>query len=195
MDLLYRCYYTTFITMFDKSLYWLTPIVVIASATACFSVQYLTLEQAQRACFPTATQWIATPVELTRDQMALIEKDSGIPVRFHEQKVWAAYHGSAFLGWVILDSVLGKHEAIQWVLALEKEGSIRQIEILEYKETFGSEIRQKKWQSQFFGKKHGAKLKLNQDIQNISGATLSSRHVTQGVKRLLSFYELILKPH
>jgi hypothetical protein len=36
-------------------------------------------------------------------------------------------------------------------------------------------------------------LKLDSDIKNISGATLSCRHITDGVKRLLSFYEIALK--
>ena len=35
-------------------------------------------------------------------------------------------------------------------------------------------------------------VKLNQDIQNISGATLSAKHVTDGVKRVLAIYDLVL---
>jgi outer membrane murein-binding lipoprotein Lpp len=31
------------------------------------------------------------------------------------------------------------------------------------------------------------------DIRNISGATLSSRHVTEGIKRVLATYEVCLK--
>ena len=38
-----------------------------------------------------------------------------------------------------------------------------------------------------------AHLKLDEDIQNISGATLSCRHLTDGVKRLLALYDLVLK--
>ena len=60
-------------------------------------------------------------------------------------------------------------------------------------ETYGYEIRNEKWRAQFTGKQHGAKLKLDNDIQNISGATLSCRHITDGVKRLLALYELVLK--
>ncbi len=35
-------------------------------------------------------------------------------------------------------------------------------------------------------------LKLTEDIQNISGATLSSKHITDGVRRLLATYDLVL---
>ncbi len=36
-------------------------------------------------------------------------------------------------------------------------------------------------------------LQLNGDIKNISGATLSSKHVTDGVKRVLQMYEATLR--
>ena len=41
----------------------------------------------------------------------------------------------------------------------------------------------------------GDTLKLTEDIKNISGATLSSRHITGGVKRLLSTYAITIAPH
>jgi Na+-translocating ferredoxin:NAD+ oxidoreductase RnfG subunit len=44
------------------------------------------------------------------------------------------------------------------------------------------------WLSQFIGKNNGSALEINQDIRNISGATLSLRHVTEGVKRILAYY-------
>ena len=49
------------------------------------------------------------------------------------------------------------------------------------------------WRRQFAGKTARDPLKLDQDIRNISGATLSCRHVTDGIKRLLGFYESDLK--
>jgi Na+-translocating ferredoxin:NAD+ oxidoreductase RnfG subunit len=116
-----------------------------------------------------------------------------VRVRLSKQKVWRAVRQDQFLGWFIQDEVLGKHEYIQWGLALNRDGSVRQIEILDYRETYGYQIRDAKWRAQFYGKSHGARLKLDDDIKNISGATLSSRHITDGVKRLLSFYEVALK--
>src|SRR4029078_174609 len=123
-------------------------------------------------------------VKLTREQMKAIEKDSGVRVRLDKQKVWRAEESGKFLGWMIRDEVLGKHEYISWVLALNADGSVKQIEILDYRETYGYEIRDGKWRQQFYGKKYGAPLKLDGDIKNISGATLSCKHITDLVKRV-----------
>jgi Na+-transporting NADH:ubiquinone oxidoreductase subunit NqrC len=88
--------------------------------------------------------------------------------------------------------VIGKHEFITYALALTPDGTIRGIEILDYRETYGGEIRNPNWRRQFVGKRSGSRLRLDEDIKNISGATLSSRHVTDGVRRLLAIYQLLL---
>jgi len=172
----------------------LPPAIIIgAGAIPCYAAAYLTAEQAQKLCFAEATEFVSADVKLTREQIKAIEKESGVRVRLDVQKVWRAQAGGQLLGWVIQDEVLGKHEFIQWALALNADGTVRQIEILDYRETYGYEIRQETWRAQFAGKRNGAKLRLDEDIKNISGATLSCRHITDGVKRLLSFYEVALK--
>ena len=170
-----------------------SAIVISAGAIPCYATTYLTIEQAQKVCFPDATDFLPADVKLTPPQMKSIEKDSGVRVRLTSQKAWRAMVGDKVLGWLIQDEVLGKHEFINWALALNADGTVKQIEILDYRETYGYQIREEKWRQQFYGKQHGAKLKLDDDIKNISGATLSCRHITDGVKRLLSFYELVLK--
>ena len=69
---------------------------------------------------------------------------------------------------------------------------MRGVEILDYRETYGGEVRNANWRRQFVGKRPGSALRLDQDIKNISGATLSSRHVTDGVRRLLVTYQMLL---
>lgn len=92
----------------------------------------------------------------------------------------------------MVDRVIGKHEYITYALALTSEGVVSGLEILDYRETYGGEIRNAAWRRQFAGKRPAQRLMLGQDIRNISGATLSSRHVTDGVRRLLATYQLLL---
>ncbi len=87
---------------------------------------------------------------------------------------------------------MGKHEFITYAVALDATGGVKDIEILDYRETYGSEVREPAWRAQFTGKHHGATLKLGDDIRNISGATLSSKHITDGVRRLLATYAIVL---
>ncbi len=163
------------------------PVAALVAPSA-FAVRYLTVDEAQHAIFPGKSV-TATPVTLTSAQRKAIEKASGVRVLRGEQQVWRVSSG----GWFIADEVVGKHEFITYAVGLNADGSIRQIEIMDYRETYGGEIRNEKWRAQFAGKTSKSALKLDSDIKNISGATLSCRHITDGVKRLLAFYEVVLK--
>ena len=163
------------------------PTVALVAPSA-FAVQYLNIEQAQREIFP-GKSFTAAPVRLTSAQKKTIEQRSGVRVLKDDQQVWRV----SGEGWFIVDEVVGKHEFITYAVGLTKEGVVRQIEIMDYRETYGGEVRNEKWRAQFVGKTSAAALKLDGDIKNISGATLSSRHIADGVRRLLVFYDVALR--
>jgi Na+-translocating ferredoxin:NAD+ oxidoreductase RnfG subunit len=162
-------------------------VAAIAPATAHATV-YMSVEQAQQAMFPN--QKLAPHFRtLQPAQILAIKKASAASPTSKELKAWKAENG----GWFLLDRVIGKHEFITYAVALTPDGAVKRVEILEYRETYGGEVRNANWRQQFVGKRFGSQLKLGGDIRNISGATLSSRHITDGVRRLLATYQLVLR--
>ena len=160
----------------------------VIAAPAAYATVYLSVEQAQRAMFPGASEFVSHPIDLTAGQRQAIVKSVGSsPKRL---LAWEARSGGHRLGWFLLDKVLGKHENITYAVALDAQGRIATIEILEYRETYGGEIRNPRWRAQFFGKSAASPVALGQDIRNISGATISCRNVTRGVKRLLTAFQI-----
>ncbi len=162
--------------------------IAIAGGPA-YATVYLSVEQAQNVLFPGAT-FHPEPLVFTQDQVRAIEHASGVHVLSKQLKVWRVSTG----GWFIVDEVVGKHEYIPFALGLDENGAVKGIEILEYREAYGGQIRDPEWQKQFLGKAPGTKLQLDKNIRNISGATLSCKHITDGVERLLATYEIVLKP-
>ena len=167
----------------------LLPLATVTISMPAQATVYLTVEQAQALMFPGAI-FTADVRTLTDDQVKAIEHASDVDVRHRTLHVWRVSAG----GWFIADEVVGKHDFIPFALALNADGSVKSVEILEYRETYGGQVRDAAWRAQFAGKRAGDKLKLNDDIRNISGATLSSRHITDGVKRLLATYAVVLAP-
>ena len=171
---------------------WITVPALVTAAPA-YAAQYLTVEQAQALLFPAGTRFSAFPLAITAEQKQAIEHASGQRVRELKPLVWRAQHVERETGWLIVDQVIGKHEFITYAVALDLDGSVHGIEVLDYRETYGYEIRNANWRRQFAGKHHGDALKLGDDIENITGATLSCRNVTNGVKRLLAMHAELLK--
>lgn len=173
---------------------WLiAPALAAFAAAPAYAVQYLTIEQAQKQFFPAADHFAASAVELSGEQKAFVEKVAGVRMRYSRQPLWKAIDNGKQVGWVIQDEVFGKHEFITYAVALDMNGVVQGVEVLDYRETHGREIRNANWRAQFHGKKHGAPLRLDDDIQNISGATLSCKHISEGVRRILALHEAALK--
>jgi Na+-translocating ferredoxin:NAD+ oxidoreductase RnfG subunit len=173
----------------------LALLVVTLATGHALAERYLSLPEAQQVCFPQADQFEAQTIRVTPEETKAIEQKSGTKIGAREIRVWLARRGTNLLGLLVLDHVLGKHEVIEYAVALSPEGAVLQVEILEYREHYGGEIRNAKWRGQFKGKTAASNLKLNDDIYNISGATISCRNVTNGVKRVLATFELVLRPH
>ena len=164
-----------------------TVTTALIGSTSGYATEYLTTEQAQQAIFPRAS-FTATPLELTAEQVKTVSKKSGARLRSPTVHAWRSSTG----GWFFVDEVLGKHEFITYAVGLNASGAVCGVEILIYKESYGQQVRNAPWRAQFNAKTAASPLKLDTDIANISGATLSSRHVMEGVKRLLAIHEIAL---
>lgn len=167
--------------------------IVMSVAPAVYATRYLTVDEAQHLAFPAATQFTEAHVIFRPSDVAAIERLSGQKVRSRGQQVWRAQAEGRLLGFFIVDYVIGKHLVIDYSVALEPDGRVKSVEVLDYREPHGGEITSHSWLQQFVGKTGRDQVTIDKDIRNISGATLSSQHVTEGVKRILAVYETCLR--
>lgn len=126
-------------------------------------------------------------VDLTPEEIAKIENVSTQKVRAPKLKTFVGPNKDV----VFIDQVLGKHEFITYAVGIKADGKVAGIELIEYRESYGQGVRKPEWRNQFIGKDATSKLKVGDDIHNLSGATLSSTHLTEGVKRILATYGLV----
>jgi Na+-translocating ferredoxin:NAD+ oxidoreductase RnfG subunit len=164
----------------------LVPVAAAAAYAPAQALVYMSVEQAQQLMFK-GQELTALPVTLSAADIAAIEADSGVKVFAGGLRAWKADNGYFFV-----DAVIGKHELITYAVALSSEGKVLQTEILEYREAYGGEVRSAGWRQQFTGRQHGDPVRIGRDIKNISGATLSSEHVTDGIRRLLATYAIAI---
>ncbi len=170
--------------------YWalLTPIAITMPA---YSADYLTEVEAKKILFPDADEFITKNMKLSEGQLSKIKELSGVRQRNEIPTVVFAKKKGKDLGLFFIDDVVGKHEFITYAAAVDPEGKVIGIEIMIYRETHGGEIRQESWRKHFKGKTISNPFKLDQDVPNITGATLSCRNVLDGVKRLLAVQRVI----
>lgn len=168
----------------------IVPFVLGVLPASAWAVDYLTASEAERLLFPQAEQFDTVNLRLDEAQLQEIGKRAGVPARSAQWGLRVARQGGAPIGVVVIDNVIGKFELITYAVALGTDGAIRQIEILSYRESHGGEIRLPAWRRQFVGKTLAAPLRVGADIANISGATLSCTHVTDGVRRIAAVVQV-----
>ena len=172
------------------------PIAVLATGfvapVTVFGADYLSVAQAQKVMFPAASAFVPQPIALSGEQLQAISAAAGTHVDTTQWNVFAAKSGDALLGYVITDAVIGKFQLINYAVAFDTDGAIRDVEILSYREEHGGEVRTHAWRKQFEGKSAASPLRIGEDIPGISGATMSCTHMTDGIRRLASYVRTAL---
>ena len=162
--------------------------VVTAPARAA---QYATVEEAAKRSFPDATSFKETTLQLSADDARAVASATGLALRGTPLRALVALGGDKPIGFVVVDGVIGKFEMIDFAVGIATDGKIRNVEILTYRESHGYEVRLPAWRKQFVGKGKADKLRVDEDINNISGATMSATHVTDGVRRIVATVEAL----
>ena len=86
-------------------------------------------------------------------------------------------------GYAVVDDEQGLHQPITFATRLSPRGMVERVEIMVYREPRGDEVRDVRFRKQFQGKTSQDPLRLNRDIDAVSGATVSSASLAVGVRR------------
>lgn len=158
---------------------------VAAIAVPVHAATYLSVAQAQKLMFPQADSFVAVPAATVEGWRATLAKRLDDDVKNRRIKFWEARQGAQRLGYFATDAVIGKFELFDFAVAFGPDAVIRQVEVLNYLESHGMEVHDEAgWRQQFIGKNADAAFSLESDIRNISGATLSCSHLSDGIRNL-----------
>lgn len=96
-------------------------------------------------------------------------------------------------GYAFIGNQRGQHKPITFAVKLSRDGVVRRQEVMVYREAWGSGIRDPRFRKQFVGKTVRDPLRLDADIDAISGATRSSNSMVIGVRRALILFEAAVR--
>lgn len=144
-----------------------------------------------RKIFGDSISVITTVIQLSPDEKAKITQRSRNIVMNDTAIVYICTTHGKVGGYGFVDDVKGKDRLITYLVAVNPTGSVKDIDVLVYRESYGGEIAYESFRKQFRKKTAQDKLKPGKDIKNISGATISVHAITNGVRKILSMFEII----
>jgi hypothetical protein len=156
---------------------------------------FMSEEDGVKIMLPKSERIRKDVIKLSPEKKAQIEERIGW--KFPEQsfEVYIGETGTEVDGYALVQNTIGKHKPMTYMVGVDRTGHVSDIELLVFRESRGSEIRQKRFNAQYEGKTVNDPVRINKDIINISGATMSVRSMSAGIKRVLVLVdEFYLKP-
>ena len=142
--------------------------------------------------FPGADRVSFAKVALSAQERAALAKTIGRSVRA-DWTIFVATKAGQVTGYAVVDEVRGMHEPITYATRFTPAGAISRMEVMRYREAYGSEVREQRFLSQFNGKTSASPMLPGRDIAAISGATISSHAVTRGAEETAAVVALLLR--
>lgn len=156
---------------------------------------FLTEDEALKLMFPKSNRIRKDVIRLTSEKKTQIEERIGWKFPEESFEVYIGETGAQIDGYALIQNTIGKHKHMTYMVGVDNTGACTDVELLVFREAKGSEVRTKRFNVQYEGKTVHDPIRINKDIINISGATMSVRSISAGVKRVLVLVdEYYLKP-
>jgi hypothetical protein len=156
---------------------------------------FLSEEEAVKLMFPKSERIKKDILRVPTDKKVAIEERIGWKFPEDAFEVYIGETGTQIDGYALIQNTIGKHKPMTYMVGVDAHGRVSNVELLVFREARGSEVRTKRFNAQYEGRTALDPVRINKDIINISGATMSVRSMSAGVKRVLVLVdEFYLKP-
>ncbi|MBI4244063.1 MAG: FAD:protein FMN transferase [Planctomycetes bacterium] len=172
-------------------LYYYKQDSMIAAALLllCLEDIYMTTEQALEFAFKERA-FDKTSVKLSPGEMTQIKlKLQRIDLNDEYVLYYSCTDGKPDRYAMIVDEV-GKYQNITFVVVLNDKFAVENVSVMVYREAVGDEVRRGWWLKQFRGKGEDDQIKRNEDVINITGATMSSDAVCRGIRKAIAIISM-----
>ena len=149
---------------------------------------YLTKKQAFEIAFPGADEIKKERLWPTKEEIRAIEEIYMYKIYETRFTFYTGIKNGKSMGSMLIDNIIGKSFPITFMTVLNTDGTVRDVEIMVYREPQGWEVRYKSFRSQFFGTDSSSN---SNEILSISGATLSVRAIKSGVYKAMAAYKVL----
>jgi hypothetical protein len=156
---------------------------------------FMSEDEAVKIVLPKSQRVRKEVIQLSQDRKDLIEQRIGWKFPEESFEIYIGETGNKIDGYAMVHNTIGKHKHMTYMVGVDANGACSDVELLVFREARGSEVGRKRFNVQYEGKTVLDPIRINKDIINITGATMSVRSISAGVKRVLVLVdEFYLKP-
>jgi Na+-translocating ferredoxin:NAD+ oxidoreductase RnfG subunit len=119
--------------------------------------------------------------------------NSETAAEFKENNLFKIYSDSNLLGYLYLGEAPSMKRRFDYIVMFNIDFTIKKSKVLIYREEHGKQIGSQRWLKQFIGLSAADNPIYGEDIDAISGATISASSMTKAVANVLSSIQILKK--
>ena len=150
-------------------------------------------QAALKRAFPDAEAVRKKTAVVLAAQREKIQSRAGMEKAERTFSYYEARKNGQGVGYAVIARAAAKSGKFIYMVVVGPGGKIERVEVLEYKGERGSGIKRKSFLAHVAGKTIRDPLELTKDVDAVTGATISSRVITAGVREALSYLTVILE--
>jgi len=168
--------------------FWIAAMILGLTVGNASALDVTSKEDAVKAVFSGADKIVKKRIRLSTAQRAAIGKLTTRVVRDKSMTFYTGKKGGQAMGYAVVERVTNRSWTISYVVVMNADGSIKDVEVLNYEGARNWGVQYESWLKQFFGKTADSDF---QSVSGITGATVSVRTVSAGVQKVVSAYQVI----
>jgi hypothetical protein len=162
---------------------------LLLTVLPAFSNVLITVDEALKLAFPASTVKRQT-IYLSKEQIAQARKLAGVDIPSALVYPYVAMKDGEIMGIAYFDAHVVRTLPETIMMTVNLEDRIQRIEVLDFNEP-RDYVPKAAWYQQFVGQRLDDDLALKRNIRSIAGATLTARHTTDAVRRMMALHHVI----
>ena len=164
---------------------WAFPATVVAKA-------FYSKQEALAVAFPDAEHIETKTVFLTDDQAQHVSTLAVAPVESKLATIYVGQKAGQVLGYAFIETNVVRTLPETFLIVVSPTGVVQKLFVLAFYEP-EEYMPSTRWLQQFDQKALTPSLQVRHDIHGIAGATLSARAITNGVRKALSLFRVLVQ--
>ena len=165
--------------------------LVAGAAGVAHAKVFYSRREALALAFPDADRIEDESILLGDEQAGRIEQLAKSQLESRLVRLYTGFRGGELLGYAFIEVHNVRTLPEAFLVVLSPDGDVRALRLLAFHEPL-EYMPSARWYQQFEQKSLAAPLRVGRDVHGIVGATLSARATTEGVRRALALYQVVV---
>lgn len=171
---------------------WVLLAGLIVAGTPASAKVYASRKEAVAEAFPGSTRVEEKTFMLDSDQFEAIQQLAKTKLDSRILTLYTGYRGDEVIGYALIDIHTVRTLPEAFLVVISPAGEVSRLRLLAFYEP-EEYAPNERWLAQFSDRSLQPDLRLNAQIHGIAGSTLTSRAVTDSVRRALATYRVLLE--